>query len=166
MKALLKDQGFLLLETASSAALRLTLLSAIMAPSLKTASSTMRMVGKYLRGDDRRGQGQQQHIRLVILHLHGKILCMMHTCCCTWHTAAWYPTAALLSSWALPIIWQAVHAPVVRHCENAEREADAEGHGHGVLGVGGHALEDHARTNHGLNNHRQARLRLQAGRAG
>ena len=33
-------------------------------------------------------------------------------------------------------------APVVHDGEDAEGEADTEGHGHSVLGVGGHALED------------------------
>ena len=37
-------------------------------------------------------------------------------------------------------------APVVDDREQAEGEADEEGHGAGVLGVGGHALEDLARA--------------------
>jgi len=51
------------------------------------------------------------------------------------------------------------HAPVVDDGNEAKGEADAEGHGYGVLGVGGHALEDLARANHGSHNGGQARLR-------
>ena len=39
--------------------------------------------------------------------------------------------------------------PVVDDGQDAEGEADTEGHGHGVLGVGGHALEDLAGTDDG-----------------
>ena len=39
-------------------------------------------------------------------------------------------------------------APIVDGGEQAKGEADAEGHGNCVLGVGGHALEDLARANH------------------
>ena len=50
-------------------------------------------------------------------------------------------------------------APVVDGGQEAEGEADAEGHGDGVLGVGGHALEDLARAYDGGDDGRQARLR-------
>ena len=43
-------------------------------------------------------------------------------------------------------------SPVVDDGEETEGEADPEGHGHGVLGVGGHALEDFAGTNDGGHN--------------
>lgn len=42
--------------------------------------------------------------------------------------------------------------PVVDDSEQPKGEADTEGHGHGVLGVCGHALEDLPGTNDGLHN--------------
>ena len=39
--------------------------------------------------------------------------------------------------------------PVVDDSQDAEGEADTEGHGHGVLGIGGHALEDLPGTDDG-----------------
>lgn len=52
------------------------------------------------------------------------------------------------------------HAPVVDDCDEAEGEADTEGHGHSVAGVGGHTLEDLAGSNHGGHNGRQTRLQM------
>mmetsp|Transcript_21959 Transcript_21959/g.60786 ORF Transcript_21959/g.60786 Transcript_21959/m.60786 type:complete len:604 (-) Transcript_21959:770-2581(-) len=49
--------------------------------------------------------------------------------------------------------------PVVDDGDQAKGEADTEGHGDGVLGVGGHALEDLARADHRRHDGGQARLR-------
>ena len=48
--------------------------------------------------------------------------------------------------------------PVVDDSEHAKGEADTEGHGHSVLGIGVHSLEDLASTNDGSDNGGQARL--------
>lgn len=52
-------------------------------------------------------------------------------------------------------MWKAV--PVVDDGEEAEGEADTEGHGNSVLGVGGHALEDLASSDDGRHNHGETR---------
>ena len=48
--------------------------------------------------------------------------------------------------------------PVVDDSQQAKGEADTEGHGHSVLGICGHALEDLPGTNNGLHDGRQPRL--------
>ena len=48
-------------------------------------------------------------------------------------------------------------SPVIDDSEEAKGEANAEGHGHSVLGIRGHALEDLPCTNDGRHNGRQTR---------
>ena len=55
-------------------------------------------------------------------------------------------------------VCQSASSPVVDSGEQTKGEADTEGHGHSVLGVCGHALEDLPGTNDGFHNSRQTRL--------
>ncbi len=149
---------------------------AIMAPSLNTAKSTIRSVGKYLQlqlvcqpdaspaqvvnhiYDQCASTSEVQTCKTASINQSDMFSECKHVLCCIQTDLGCSATPVSVMICIQTVVgcntecsWMP-SLPVVDDSEQPKGEADTEGHGHGVLGVCGHALEDLPGTNDGLHN--------------